>query len=88
LPSFNKNARRIQRLLVGHAEDIEMDNNGRILLSKPLRLFAEMTKKITMIGQGDKFEIWSDDIWQARVNKWRTEETDDSKESVLSDIII
>jgi len=41
-----------------------------------------------MIGQGDKFEIWSDDIWQARVNKWRTEETDDSKESVLSDIII
>ena len=65
-----------------------MDNNGRILLSKPLRVFAEMTKKITMIGQGDKFEIWSDDIWQARVNKWRTEETDDSKESVLSDIII
>ena len=47
-----------------------------------------MAKKITMIGQGNKFEIWSDDIWQARVNKWRTEETDDSKESVLSDIII
>jgi MraZ protein len=88
LPSFNQNARRIQRLLVGHAEDVEMDNNGRILLSKPLRVFAEMAKKITMIGQGNKFEIWSDDIWQARVNKWRTEETDDSKESVLSDIII
>ena len=65
-----------------------MDNNGRILLSKPLRVFAEMAKKITMIGQGNKFEIWSDDIWQGRVNKWRTEETDDSKESVLSDIII
>ena len=41
LPSFNKNARRIQRLLVGHAEDIEMDSNGRILISKPLRSFAE-----------------------------------------------
>ncbi|GIR42761.1 MAG: hypothetical protein CM15mP53_06770 [Ectothiorhodospiraceae bacterium] len=37
LPSFNKNARRIQRLLIGHAEDIDVDSNGRILISKPLR---------------------------------------------------
>ena len=41
-----------------------------------------------MIGQGEKFEIWSDLIWQARVNQWRSEETDESEESVLSDINI
>jgi|TARA_B100000953_G_C18032510_1_gene423366 MraZ protein len=88
LPSFNKNAKRIQRLLIGHAEDLEMDSSGRVLISKPLINFAEMTKKITLIGQGEKFEIWSDDIWNSRVNKWRSEETDESQESVLSDIII
>ena len=88
LPSFNKNARRIQRLLVGHAEDVDLDSNGRILISKPLRNFSEITKKVTMIGQGEKFEIWSDLIWQARVNQWRSEETDESEESVLSDINI
>ena len=88
LPSFNKNARRIQRLLIGHAEDIDLDANGRILLSKPLRLFAEMTKQITMIGQGEKFEIWSNDIWEKRVTSWRAEETEESEESILMDIKI
>ena len=88
LPSFTKNTRRIQRLLIGHAEDLELDSNGRILLPKPLRLVAEMSKKVTLIGQGQKFEIWSDDIWNNKVNKWRSEETDESEESVLSDIRI
>ena len=88
LPSFTKNHRRIQRLIIGHAEDLELDSSGRILLPKPLRLVAEMSKKITLIGQGEKFEIWSDDIWSNRVNKWRSEETDESEESVLSDIRI
>ena len=88
LPSFTKNHRRIQRLIIGHAEDLELDSSGRILLPKPLRMVAEMSKKITLIGQGEKFEIWSDDIWSNRVNKWRSEETDESDESVLSDIRI
>ena len=88
LPSFTKNHRRIQRLIIGHAEDLELDSSGRILLPKPLRMVAEMSKKITLIGQGEKFEIWSDDIWSNRVNKWRSEETDESEESVLSDIRI
>ena len=88
LPSFTKNHRRIQRLIIGHAEDLELDSSGRILLSKPLRAVSEMSKKVTLIGQGDKFEIWSDDIWSNRVNKWRSEETDESSESVLSDIRI
>ena len=88
LPSFNKNARRIQRLLIGHAEDLDLDGNGRILLSKPLRSFAEMTKQVTMIGQGEKFEIWSNDIWEKRVTTWRAEETEDTEESILMDIKI
>ena len=46
LPSFNKNARRIQRLLIGHAEDIDVDSSGRILISKPLREYASLSKKI------------------------------------------
>ena len=88
LPSFNKNSRRIQRLLIGHAEEIDLDTTGRILLSKPLRLVAEMSKKVTLIGQGEKFEIWSEEIWNNRVNTWRSEETDESDDSALSDIRI
>ena len=88
LPSFSKNHRRIQRILIGHAEDLDIDSAGRILLSKPLRLAADMTKKITLIGQGQKFEIWNEDTWNTKVNNWRSEETDESEQSVLSDLII
>ena len=75
-------------MLIGHAEDLELDTAGRILLSKPLRSAVEMTKKIILIGQGQKFEIWSEDNWNTKVNKWRAEETDESEQSVLSDLRI
>ena len=63
LPSFDRNARRIQRLLIGHATDVEMDANGRLLLSAPLREYAQLEKKIILLGQGKKFEIWSEQLW-------------------------
>jgi MraZ protein len=40
LPTFQPQARRLQRLLVGHATDLEVDKAGRILLPAPLREFA------------------------------------------------
>ena len=63
LPSFNKAARRIQRLLIGYATPLEMDANGRILLPLPLREYANLEKKTMLIGQGKKFELWSEDRW-------------------------
>lgn len=65
LPSFNPAARRIQRLLIGHATDIEMDASGRLLLPAPLREYAELEKKVVLLGQGKKFEIWSEQLWQS-----------------------
>ena len=88
LPSFNKNARRIQRLLVGHAEDIDVDSNGRILISKPLREYASLTKKVILIGQGEKFEIWDQGTWNQNVEKWREEVTSSDDAEALSDISI
>jgi len=63
LPSFNPAARRIQRLLIGHATDLEMDASGRLLLPAPLREYAELDKKVVLLGQGRKFEIWSEEHW-------------------------
>jgi MraZ protein len=70
LPSFNKQARRLQRLLVGHATECELDGAGRILLPPPLREFAALTKEIVMIGQGNKFEIWDAQTWNVRRSEW------------------
>lgn len=63
LPSFNPAARRIQRLIIGHATDVDMDGNGRVLLPSPLREYAGLSKKVVMMGQGNKFELWDEDHW-------------------------
>jgi MraZ protein len=70
LPSFNKQARRLQRLLIGHATECELDAAGRILLPPPLREFAGLNKDVVLIGQGNKFEIWDEGAWNARRADW------------------
>jgi transcriptional regulator MraZ len=80
LPSFNPAARRIQRLLIGHATDVELDGNGRILLPNVLRDYAGLDKKIMLVGQGKKFEIWSESHWQAHRESWLVAEADTANE--------
>jgi MraZ protein len=74
LPSFNAAARRIQRLLIGHATDVELDSNGRVLLPPALRSYAQLEKDVVMIGQGNKFEVWNNELWEARREQWMAEE--------------
>jgi MraZ protein len=70
LSSFNPASRKVQRLLIGHAEDLEMDASGRILLPAALREFSRLDKRIVLIGQGKKFELWDEDTWQAGRAAW------------------
>jgi len=70
LSSFNPASRRVQRLLIGHATDINLDANGRILLTPPLRQYANLERKAVMLGQGHKLELWSEDHWQERRDAW------------------
>jgi MraZ protein len=76
LPSFDSNHQKLKRFLLGYASDVEMDGSGRILLPAPLREFAMMTKSVLLVGQGNKFEIWSEDLWNARRSQWLQEDMD------------
>jgi len=70
LPTFDKTSRQLQRLLVGHATEVDMDGQGRILLPPPLRLFAGLEKRVVMIGQGSKFELWDETHWTKQRDEW------------------
>ena len=70
LPTFDKQSRRLQRLMVGHATEIEMDGHGRILLSKELREYAQLDRQAMLIGQGSKFELWDDERWKETRDSW------------------
>jgi MraZ protein len=70
LSSFHPASRRIQRLLIGHATDVELDSQGRILLPPLLREYARLDKSAMLVGQGKKFEIWNEGQWQASRATW------------------
>ena len=80
LPTLNKKAKRLQRLLIGHATECEMDGQGRFLIPEPLRRFAGLDRKVALIGQGNKFEIWDEDAWAAARNEWIEEEQSEEEE--------
>lgn len=73
LPNLSKAASRLQRLLIGYACPMEMDGNGRLLLPPTLRDYAGMEKKLMLVGQGKKLELWSEEGW----NKWLDEPQDE-----------
>jgi len=64
LSSFNAQIRGLQRLLVGHADDVEMDAAGRILVPPALRQYASLDHRVVLVGQGRKFELWDEAKWQ------------------------
>jgi MraZ protein len=67
LSSFDRQSSALQRLLVGYAEDLEMDSAGRLLVSPALREFAGLEKQAMLVGQGSHFELWNIDAWRAQL---------------------
>lgn len=70
LPSFHPATRRIQRLLIGHASEVQVDKHGRILIPQVLREYAGLKKSVVLVGQGKKFEIWDETQWQITRESW------------------
>ncbi len=65
LPALNPAVKRFQRLMLGYASDLELDGSGRMLLPQSLREYAQLEKKLVLVGQGNKLEIWSEALWLA-----------------------
>ena len=70
LPTLNPQVRRLQRLMIGHATDLELDSHGRLLLPGSLREFAGLTRDAMLVGQGIRFELWDEARWNERRDEW------------------
>lgn len=77
LSNIRPDARLLQRLLIGHATDLELDGSGRMLLPTMLREYASLTKGLVLVGQGNKIEIWADAAWKSRMQDWLSDDTAD-----------
>lgn len=59
-------ARPLQRLLLGSAQDVDLDSAGRILVAPELRLAAGLEREVMLLGLGSHFELWDRATWDAR----------------------
>lgn len=75
LSSFNPDARRFQRMMIGYATDLELDGSGRVLLPQVLRSHAELDKQVALVGQGKKLELWSETNWEEQRTLWMSQQT-------------
>lgn len=70
LPTLNPAVRRLQRLMVGHATELELDSHGRILIPPTLREYAALARDVVLIGQGSRFELWDEAHWDQSRDSW------------------
>ena len=66
LPTGNPSLKRYQRLMLGHAETLEMDSAGRILLPARLRELVGLDKGVALVGMGNRFELWNAEEWDSQ----------------------
>jgi MraZ protein len=58
--------RRLERLYSGQAQPLEVDGDGRILLSPKLRDKLGIEGEVYLIASGRTFKIWRKDVYDAR----------------------
>lgn len=65
----NKNFRTLRRVFLGGAVEYAVDSHGRVLLTPKLREFAGLDKKVVLVGQGSKLELWSEAAWDELIDE-------------------
>ena len=59
-----QDGRAFKRMLLAGAQEVAHDEMGRILLSRPLIDYAGLKKDISILGVGERIELWSTEKWR------------------------
>jgi MraZ protein len=65
LPLAQANSRAFVRLMLAGATDVEIDNQGRILIPDYLRKYAGLKKEVVVAGLYNRIELWDEAVWQS-----------------------
>ena len=65
----NKKNRAIKRLFFSSTVKINLDKQGRILINKSLKDYAEISDEAMIIGNNTTIEIWDKAIWEEYINE-------------------
>ncbi len=73
--------RQFRRMVIGGAEVLQLDTQGRVKLSRAHMEYANLKHEAVFVGQGNKFEIWTADAYRQLLE----ENFDDVAEELASD---
>ncbi|WP_300620526.1 division/cell wall cluster transcriptional repressor MraZ [Dokdonella sp.] len=74
LPNVKAVHRNLQMKLVGAAAHVEPDGNGRILLPARQREVTGLEKRAVLLGMGNKFELWNEQVHLAKIRETISED--------------
>jgi MraZ protein len=81
LPLAQANSRAFVRLMLAGATDVEVDNQGRILVPDYLRKYAGLKKEVVVAGLYNRIELWDKATWAAYKAK-----TESSSEAIAEQL--
>jgi len=55
--------RGLARLFLAGSSEVEVDNNGRVLIPEHLKSFASIKERAVIAGVADRVEIWEESAW-------------------------
>ncbi len=62
----DERSRNLRRYLFSGSEEVELDKQGRFVISTSLLDFAKLKSVVVIIGAGDHFEVWSEKNWNIK----------------------
>lgn len=77
------NARALKRLIFAHADAVDVDKVGRILIPQYLRDDAQLNGSAMVIGVSDHFEIWAPTLWAKQLELLNDPEVNSARYSYL-----
>jgi len=61
LAKLTGDGEKVRRLIVGSADPVQMDGAGRILISPILRKAARLDKRVVLMGDLQRLEVWDEE---------------------------
>lgn len=68
LPRYSNEREILERLLNSQSVQVQLDENGRIILPLKLRKLVDIESTAIFVGMGEKFQIWHPDNYTNDMN--------------------
>lgn len=64
LNEFNEEFRMLQRNFFRGNAMVDLDSMGRFLIPKPMIRYSQLEKQVTVVGMGNRVEIWNQELYE------------------------